>query len=85
MKYGLKVLLNLQVSPVEAVVPTYEDLTPRDEHKEVLAREAWYELSFVRDETKLKFWRRALNWGLPLFAGGFVAVYWVFGMMQYYK
>lgn len=68
---------------VSSVVPTYEDMTQRDEKELVDARRAFYDQAITQRLNYLKLGEFAAKKGIPIIIITFSILYWTYGLFYY--
>ena len=68
-----------------AEVPTYEDMTQRDEKELVDARRAFYDQAINQRPDYLKLGEFAAKKGIPIVIITFSILYWTYGLFYYFN
>ena len=74
---------NIKKNNVSSVVPTYEDMTQRDEKELVDARRAFYDQAITQRLDYLKLGEFAAKKGIPIIIITFSILYWTYGLFYY--
>ena len=74
-----------RVSSVMGGVPTYEDMTQRDEKELVEARRAFYDQAVTQRVDYLKLGEFAAKKGIPIVIITFSILYWTYGLFYYFN
>ena len=70
---------------VSSAVPTYEDMTQRDEKELVEARRAFYDQAITQRLDYLKLGEFAAKKGIPIIIITFSILYWTYGLFYYFN
>ena len=70
---------------VSSAVPTYEDMTQRDEKELVEARRAFYDQAITQRVDYLKLGEFAAKKGIPIIIITFSILYWTYGLFYYFN
>ena len=73
-----------RVSSVE-MIPSYKDMTQRDEKELVQARKAFYEQATTHRLDYLKIGEFAAKKGIPIVIITFSIIYWSYGLFYYFN
>ena len=73
-----------RVSSVE-MIPSYKDMTQRDEKELVQARKAFYEQATTHRLDNLKIGEFAAKKGIPIVIITFSIIYWSYGLYYYFN
>ena len=70
---------------VSSAIPTYEDMTQRDEKELVEARRAFYDQAITQRLDYLKLGEFAAKKGIPIIIITFSILYWTYGLFYYFN